>query len=254
MKTEFSLQKINYASISNYSTKRKNNKQIFFKGFMVEPLDEAYKIAIKNGLKEKFGLNCKLEDLNAIAGPVELKKLIKKFTPRNFELGDKGNHSLSPELVHKNSLNGTFRINLHTHSKLSDGGSLTPLEFLEMCTSYANKVAKKLGKKDKIPPFTTALTDHDNFSGCFDIIKEIAQYPKKYLNLKYVVGSEFRFIGYKSPYPGFEAVGLGFNPFDKLLNASITKTENPNSLEFIKNVKSANGIYHSLIRYCIKIN
>ena len=227
------------------SANLKTNNSIPSFGALVEPLDKFYKVALQKGLKEKFGLKCKLDDLNSIAGPFELKKLISKFTPRDFELGPKTNGIFIGDKAHEYALDGTFRVNLHLHSRVSDG-SLTPVEMLDMCVAYANKVAKKLGdklnKKDGIPPFTASLTDHDKFAGSVDIIKEIAQNPKKYENFKFVVGSEFFIDGYKKPYTAFEAIGLGFNPFDKVLNDKVTKVQaQPNSLDFIRNVKNAGG-------------
>jgi len=214
-------------------------------GSLVEPLDKFYKVALQKGLKEKFGLTCKLDDLNSIAGPIELKKLIGKFTPRDFELGPKTEHFFMGKTAHQYAVDGSFRVNLHLHSEVSDGSS-SPEDILEMCTKYANKIAKKLGKtfnrKNDIPPFTASLTDHDKFSGNINIIKEIAQNPEKYKNFKFAVGSEFHIDGYKEPYTGFEAIGLGFNPFDTKLNETITKTKEPNPLSFIKTVKEAGGV------------
>ena len=115
-----------------------------------------------------------------------------------------------------NVLNGKYRVNLHTHSRKSDG-MMEPKDFLEMAVKYADK-AKRLDPD--LPPFTIALTDHNNVDGVKEIIAIIAKNPEKYKNLKFVVGCEFMFMDENSgfEFPAFEAVGLGFNPFDPELN------------------------------------
>lgn len=220
----------------------RQSKSLSFGAFLVEPLDEAYKIALQKGLKDSFGLTCKLEDLNPIAGPVELKKLLRTFSPRNFEIGPKVDDKLFfGQDTYQYAIDGSFRVNLHNHSNCSDGDA-TPAEFLKTCVAYANKVAKKFGHEENIPPFTASLTDHDRYYGCTYIIREISQNPDKYQNFKFVVGSEFYFDSKDKFMEKFEALGLGFNPFDSKLNETVTKTREPNQMSFIKTVKESGGI------------
>lgn len=47
-----------------------------FMGLHLCQRDFGYKKSLQKGLKESFVINCKLEDLNSIAGPVELKNII----------------------------------------------------------------------------------------------------------------------------------------------------------------------------------
>ena len=184
--------RINQITVQDFQNEKARRKMPAFCAALIEPLDKAYKIALQKGLYDKFQLACRLEDLNGVAGPVEFKKLLKLFTPRNFEVGLKKYNNFDEEIKYKYAIDGTFRCNFHSHSNVSDG-TLMPKDFLEMCTTYADKVAKKLGKPDKIPPFSAALTDHDRYLGSILIIKEIVKNPAKYKNFKFVVGSEFLF-------------------------------------------------------------
>ena len=85
--------------------------------------DLAYKKLLQKGLQDNFGISCKQEDLNAIAGPFELKQIINRLKPEHYQVGDK------------------LRANFHLHTIASDG-RLTPKEFLEQCISYANSIFK----------------------------------------------------------------------------------------------------------------
>ena len=48
-----------------------------FRSKSLHPIDFAYKKALQQGLKDTFQLDCKIKDLSSIAGPVELKQIIK---------------------------------------------------------------------------------------------------------------------------------------------------------------------------------
>ena len=200
----------------------------------LHPADVKYKEAIIKGLKSKFNISPKVETLKSLAGPMELKALLKKFIDKHYELGVRVPNS--QRLTDFSGIqNGTFRVNLHTHTNKSDG-ALKPIEFLAQSTIYANTVAGLMQNDDELPPYTTATTDHNNFEASQEIIAAIASNPDKFKNLKFVAGCEFIFIDRKSPfkYPAFEAVGLGFNPFDKELSASVQKFNPIENIELVK--------------------
>lgn len=194
-----------------------------FKGLSLHPKDLAYKKLLQQGLKDTFEINCKIEDLGPVAGPVELKNIINKLTPKQYEVGE------------------NFRANFHLHTQASDG-SLTPEEFLDQCFRWANKMFKSGKTKDGLPAFSASITDHDNVQSVKKVIALISQEPEKYKNFKFISGCEFLLHGYDEPYSAFEAVGLGFNPFDKNI-AQMTKgfSSNNNVLD-IKKIKKAGGV------------
>lgn len=169
-----------------------NNKHTNFKSNYLHPVDIKYKQSLQLELKKSYGINCKLSDLASIAGPIETRSIINLLKSQNYKVG-------------KN-----FRANFHIHTNASDG-RLTPQEFLNACADWANNVFKR--KKDKLPPFSAAITDHDSVKSTKEAIVLISQNPDKYKNFKFISGCEFLFNGYKEPNSSFEAVALGFNPF-----------------------------------------
>lgn len=180
--------------------------------------DIKYKIELIKGIWNKFRFSVTLKDLESIVGPDELKSLLKKFKPSDYELGKiTPNSEVSPAMF-DNVKAGTYRVNLHAHTNYSDG-YMSINDYLKQSVKYADKVAK-LHPDDGLPPYTSAITDHNNFDGVIEIIKKIAQNPKKYKNFKFVPGCEFMFYDKKGilKYPQFEAVVLGFNPFDNALS------------------------------------
>ena len=174
----------------------KTNCRMTFIG--LHPKDLAYKKLLQKGLQDSFCISCNPEDLNAVAGPFELKQIINKLKPEHYQVGEK------------------LRANFHLHTISSDG-RLTPKEFLEQCTSYANRVFKSGKANDDLPAFSAAITDHDRVKSSQEVIALISQEPGKYKNFKFVAGCEFLLHGYKEPHTAFEAVGLGFNLLTKLL-------------------------------------
>lgn len=200
-----------------------NQNKLSFNGTNLHPKDLEYKKLLQKGLKDTFDLSCKVEDLDSIAGPVELKNIINKLSPKQYEVGD------------------NFRANFHLHTVASDG-SLTPKEFLEQAKDWADRVFKSSKSKDELPPFSAAITDHD----CVDSVKKtialIAENPTQYKNFKFVTGCEFLFNGYKEPYSAFEAVGLGFNPFDKEIQPMMNGFSSNNKVSDTKKVIDAGGV------------
>ena len=199
------------------------NAQSFKGKLPLSQADIAYKKLLQQGLKDTFSINCKPEDLNPIAGPDELRTIIAMLKPEDYKVGE------------------NFRANFHIHTKASDG-SLTASEFLELCANWANNVFKKLKKEDELPPFSAAITDHDSVKSTQEAIALISQNPDKYKNFKFVSGCEFLFHGYKEPHPAFEAVGLGFNPFDKNLEPMMKGFASNNHVRDIKKVKESGGV------------
>lgn len=199
----------------------KTNCRMTFIG--LHPKDLAYKKLLQKGLQDSFGISCKPEDLNAVAGPFELKQIINKLKPEHYQVGEK------------------LRANFHLHTISSDG-RLTPKEFLEQCTSYANRVFKSGKANDDLPAFSAAITDHDRVKSSQEVIALISQEPGKYKNFKFVAGCEFLLHGYKEPHPAFEAVGLGFNPFDKSLETLMKGFASNNQVSDIPKIKNAGGI------------
>lgn len=206
------------------------------------PFDLKYKQEIIKGIQEHYQFSSKIEDLESVIAPCEMRHLLRKFKPQHFKIENNSNN------LFENIKNGTFRVNLHVHTQKSDG-SLTPEQYLEQSTLYANKIAK-LFHNDGLPVYTSATTDHNNIEAAQEIIAMIAEEPKKYKNFKFIPGCEFLFLDNNSGFrfPAFEAVGLGFNPFSQRI-AEILK--DINSIDIIKKLVNKNAVfsYAHPIRY-----
>ena len=201
-----------------------NRNNVSFGQSRVHAMDLAYKKIIQQGLKDTFQLNCKLEDLNPIMGPFELKEIISKLRPAQYIAND------------------DFRANFHLHTVASDG-RLTASEFLEQCKAWADEIFAKMKSKDDLPPFSAAITDHNAIKSTLETIALISQNPDKYKNFKFAVGCEFFFDGYKKPNSKFEAVGLGFNPFSPELMPMFKGSDAfTNDIADAKKVLSAGGV------------
>lgn len=199
--------------------------------------DVQYKRNLANGISDTLGYTVSEKVLDSVVAPNELKKLLKRFIPENFQTGAFPFNKKNKRDVFCNVLNGKYRANLHTHSRKSDG-MMEPKDFLDMAVKYADK-AKHL--RPDLPPFTIALTDHNDIEGVKEILSLISQNPDKYKNLKFVVGCEFMFMDKNSgfEFPAFEAVGLGFNPFDPELNKRLCSM---NDVDLIGVIKKSGGI------------
>lgn len=202
---------------------QKINNHTTFKGINLSTKDLNYKRALQQGLKDTFNLNCKIEDLKSIAGPDELHQIIGKLQPNHYEVGD------------------NFRANFHLHTRASDG-NLTPTEYLEQCKDWADYIFKSNKTQDELPAFSASITDHDRINSVKETIALIAQAPDKYKNFKFVSGCEFLLHGYKEPHPAFEAVGLGFNPFDANLQSMMKGFQSNNKVSDTKKIINAGGI------------
>ena len=215
------------------------NKSTNFK-HNLHPTDYKYKQTLIRGVQEKYQFIPNLESLNSVLGPNELKDILSKVSFENFSLGKNS--------IIENIKLGIHKINLHIHTKHSDG-SLTVDEYLEQSKKYADKVADI--STDEIPFYVSAITDHNNVEGVQESIARIADEPKKYKNFKFVPGCEFLFNdpNSKFKFPAFEAVGLCFNPFAKEFTESLSKF---NPISLINKIKEFGGIlsYAHPIRYC----
>lgn len=221
-----------FAIQQKYSFKKQSEKPLDVRDFY-------YKKLLQQGINDTFNLSCSVNDLDSIAGPIELRKLLKEFSAEDYMTGIFKKDKFPDEDAFLFIKKGKYRVNLHTHSKNSDG-SMSAKDFLEMAVKYADK-SRKHNKNSNKPPFTIALTDHNNIDGVKEIISIISQDPQKYKNLKFVTGCEFLFNDHNSPFefPAFEAVGLGFNPFDKELNGKMSKF---NDISLIGVIKKSGGI------------
>lgn len=224
------------SAVSN--TKTKVGNHVSFKG-KASAWDLGYKKMLIEGIQDSFQFTPKIEDLNSIVGPSELKSLLMKFKKNDFLTGLREFGKITSPREFENIKNGNFRVNLHLHTNKSDG-TMSPMEYLEMSKKYADKVARTNPDKS-IPPYTSTTTDHNNIEAAKEIIAAIAEEPKKYKNFKFTTGCEFMFLDENSPfkYKAFEAIGLGFNPFDAELNQKLSRM---NSLDLISVAKKDGAI------------
>lgn len=199
------------------------------------PADLAYKQALVKGIQRKYQFTPKIESLKSVLAPNELKTLLKQFTEKHFSIG-------RSDEKFENVINGGFRVNLHSHTRCSDG-FMAPADFLEQSRMYADRVAK-LSPNDGLPAYTTATTDHNDFKASAAIIAQIAEEPEKYKNLKFVAGCEFMFMDKSSgfEFPAFELLGLGVDPYDGYL---VHSTGYFNPIDMIPLVKK----YGALLSY-----
>lgn len=149
------------------------------------------------------------EKLEAIAGKDEFLAFLR-YAENNPELytGDDNNF--------KNVEEGIFQANFHIHTTNSDG-RMDVSEFLNMAARYADKVASiHPGKK-----LFLAITDHDTVNGDKEALEIIFNNPKKYKNLRLVLGAEVSSL-LSSPYmkQARDAHLLHYclNPYDTFIN------------------------------------
>ena len=215
----------------------------------------SYKNALIQGIQRRFQFTPKIEDLDSILTPFELKELLRKIPADFFDFG----------ADFKNVKTGNFRVNLHIHTKKSDG-SMSPEEYLEQSVRYADEIAR-LKERDSFPFYISATTDHNNCEASQEVIAMIADNPKKYKNFKFAAGCEFMFLDEQSgfKFPAFEAVGLGINPFSQELLKKISAF---NPIKLINKIKEfgailsyahparfaqGNGVHPDFIKYLKRI-
>lgn len=191
--------------------------------FSAQQYDVDYKKAL---IKSSGHAEYKLKNMKSIIGEQELEAVIKEYNDKPYKYwSDKKDF---PDEIGLKEL--TYRASLHSHTTASDG-KLTPVESLEQAVEYANKV-KTVNPKEKYP-IIVAITDHYNTEGCKQAIDEVQKNPKKYKNIKILLGMETTALtelpsddesGTKvhvllwaiNPYTP-EFTQMNFMPFDKLV-------------------------------------
>ena len=142
--------------------------------------DVNYKKEILNNINIP---NLSLSSLNSIVGGEEYKKLLVDFgdSPIHYTPGESLINKNQDDYVPTGAINRTYRINLHNHTKNSDG-QMSVEQILNKAVKYADKVAEanshKLNVKAPNSPFTIAITDHDSVEGCKEAIKIISRNPE----------------------------------------------------------------------------
>ncbi len=158
------------------------------------PKDINYRKNILNQIGNLFGYDKNdYAVLRPIIGKEELSSIIKeargdeKFYKQGKRLQKWVQDTESAENIDKL----LYRANLHIHTTASDG-KLNVQELLDDAAEYADKIAASLSEKSlcKKAPYTIAICDHDSIEGCKEAVKIIMKNPKKYKNLRIVLGSE----------------------------------------------------------------
>lgn len=213
---------------------------------------DTFKKSLVNGLKAKFNIDTKVENLKSVLSPDEFIQLISQYSKEDFSIGNPLSEDTNE--FFKNVIDGKFRITLHGHTVFSDG-HFTPEDFINQAAIYADKVARKLPSDDKRPAFVIALTDHDNIEGSQEIVKIIAQNPDKYKNLRFVSGAE---LGVRHEGKSFDLTALAVNPFDETLNKylesmKLTRQKTVNELIPIFNqISGFNYTFDDLEKKCYR--
>lgn len=230
-------------SISGYGV----NQPIF--KHKLQSVDMKYKHALVAGIQDVFQFTPKLENLDSIVTPNQLKTLLKRLSRENFSLGKVAFRKEATIEDFNNILDGTHCVNLHIHTNNSDG-SMNVEEYLDQASKYGDKLAL-INKDNKSPYYISSITDHNNVKGVQKAIAQIAEDPKRYKNFKFVPGCEFMFLddnsGFK--YSAFEALGFCFNPFDAEILEKLGKF---NPVKLIQKIKEFGGIlsYAHPVRHC----
>lgn len=151
------------------------------------PLDSGYKKSILINMGE----NPKnIFRLNSIAGPQEFSDFLQEHNNHEdiYKPGERPFSRMAEIDSHtmENVDSGRYGANLHIHSVHSDG-QLTVQEILDQAVAYADKRAEKNGARE---PFYIAITDHNTAEGSKEALRLIYENPKKYKNLRVVLGVE----------------------------------------------------------------
>lgn len=155
--------------------------------------------AYKKSLLTAMGINPKkLKLLKSIAGKDEFLSFLKGLQ------GKKEQFSVGVNF--QNAVSGDFAANLHIHSLHSDG-QMSIKTILEQARLYANKYAQKHKR-----PFFIALTDHNTITQNIEALKIITKDPKKYKNLRVVLGSEISTMYGENQ---IHILAYNVNPFSK---------------------------------------
>ena len=194
----------------------------------------------------------KFYKLRSIIGIEELKSKMEVISKdiKNFLPGEKSYRADGEAIFpsKENVKSAKFTANLHTHTIYSDG-KFTIQELLEQAAKYGNERVKKLGKNN---PFYIAITDHDTLQGCKEAINIILKNPKKYENLRLVLGIENTTVAnyphiLKGPVD-IHLISYAINPFDKSLNDYFNKKIEINKSNISKALDYANNEFKDLLQ------
>lgn len=159
----------------------------------------SYASELAKSLGENINKTISPKALSSVVDAQEFLNIVKKLKPENFVA--------SKENIDK----GIFLADLHSHSNFSDGKASVE-SILDNVCAYADELFTKTKQK-----FLFALTDHDTAEGAKKALQLISQNPKKFENVKFVVGSEISYLMKSpkttNPCETQEILVYGFNPF-----------------------------------------
>lgn len=168
--------------------------------------DFKYLDELAKSLSTVLDKKVKTEQLKSVMGKNELFSILPKMQKENY-------------ISFKNTENGIFKIDLHSHSNYSDGqGDVQKI--LNQAAEYGDRLHSKNGEK-----FIFALSDHDTLDGVKEALKIIAKNPEKYDNIRFVPAVELSFVhkadNTNNPTEGSELLAHCINPFSENLNILI---------------------------------
>jgi len=195
------------------------------------PLDTEYKKSLAKSYNIKNP-----EILKPIMGIQELKYTLRTLKETNYDSGFvRPYKSKNPKQIK----NGIYRANLHCHSNNSGDGTASVEEILNQAATLADnnyEILKKQSKNGQNAPFIIAITDHNTTDQCDEVINQLKGNPKKYRNLKILLGSEIE-TEQDGDIPKAHILVYGFNPQDKKLTEEL-----PNSKKFSDIVEHLSGL------------
>lgn len=133
--------------------------------------------------------------IRSIAGPAEIRAIVCAFQKRAafYQPGIRPRERRREVDSHglENVASRQFRANLHIHTRHSDGRLSIP-QLLRQASLYADSTAEMLQEDSPAPfaPFTIGIMDHNRVEGCAEAIRLIFESPRRYRNLRVILGSE----------------------------------------------------------------
>lgn len=186
--------------------------------------------------------------LSSIAGAEELRFAMDKLekTPEVFSPGS-SIYDNTGKLIGFNSENVSvfnYGANLHTHTVNSDG-KISVKKMLDDASKYADKRMQLRNQ-----PFYLAITDHDGVEGCKEAVEIIKNNPKKFKNLRLLLGMEST-MTYKNPEilngeGQIHILSYGINPYSKEMSDFITTRINKNHQNINAALQQANNMFSTL--------
>lgn len=153
------------------------------------------------------GTKINAKSLSSVMSGDKLLEILPKLEKKNYIY------------TQQNAANGIFKVDLHSHSKYSDGNGLVK-NILDDAADYANELYKKTKQK-----FIFALTDHDTVDGLKEALEIISSNPQRYKNLQFVPGIEVSFAHSSpkssNPCEMSELLVYGVNPYSENVNKFI---------------------------------